>query len=282
MRKAALAMTICAFPALVLGACASGGAAKNDVEDAVRASFRAENAKDIDAFLALWTDKGLESYDVGSRKELRDPKSEQHKGFGSEKARIMDVVTTTVREGRGTLVLDAALVGGFAQTLYRLQYTLKEEAGDWLIDGFEFKGSPPPKEGTSVVDTTAVEYGFVLSEATTDADFALKFMNKGKEQHELTLFKGPDATDLATAKKDLENIDGETLEPVPEGYSADHLSFADPGQTQNVSFARPFTPGTYFLACYMPQGGLRDNGEPINPNGKPHIQLGMINVLTVK
>ena len=34
-------------------------------------SQRAEKAKDVNAFLALWTDKGLEAYDQGSREDLK-------------------------------------------------------------------------------------------------------------------------------------------------------------------------------------------------------------------
>ncbi len=40
------------------------------VEDVVGAALQAQKDKDADVFVALWTDKGLESYDVGTRAEL--------------------------------------------------------------------------------------------------------------------------------------------------------------------------------------------------------------------
>ncbi len=268
--------------ALLLGACGGGSADEAAVEAAVREDLRAENAKDIDAFLSHWTDKGLEQYDVGTRKQLRDPKSEQAKGFGEEKGRIVRFDDITVDGDNATVVVDATLEGRLLQTVFRLKFDLLKRGDEWLHDGFEFVGSPPPSGGADVVDIQAVEYGFVLSKNTAPTDVAFTFKNIGKEPHELTVFKGPDGVKVAQAKKALENVDGGTLEGLPDGYEADHLSFAEPGDSTHVTFADAIPAGTYVFACYMPQGGLDDNGEPKNPDGKPHIQLGMINVITIE
>jgi hypothetical protein len=277
MRRVARLVVLAVTIAVALAACGRESAAAKGAEDAIRASFAAEGNRDVKAFLALWTDKGLESYDVGTRKDLENPSSEAAKRFGEDKARVVRIVDTTVKDDRATVLLDAALVGKwFAGTLYRLKYEVAKNGEDWKLDGFEFVGSPPPKKGTH-----AVEYAFALSRSQAGADFALKFSNKGKQQHELAFFKGPDGTDVATAKKALEHVDGGTLE-APKGYQSDHLSFAEPGESHDVTFAGPLPAGTYFFACYIPEGGMNENGEPKNPKGKPHIQLGMINRLIVK
>ena len=61
-----------------------------------------------------------------------------------------------------------------------------------------------------------------------------------------------------------------------------HIGFAEVDQpAADITFADPLEPGTYVLACYIPQGGFGDEG-PVNPDGRPHIQLGMIHLLTVE
>lgn len=267
---------------VLFGGCANDGAPNEEVEDVVRASVRAENTKDIDAFLALWTDKGLKAYDVGSRKELADEKSEQAEGFGEEQFRIVQFASTDVREGKATTSLDlTATKGHFAHALYRLQFELATKDGNWMLDGFKFVGSPPASKGTEVLDIKALEYGFVLRKGRSSGDITIKFSNIGKQQHELTFFEGPDGVNIKTAKKALENLDGGTLDNLPKGYKADHLSFSEPGESLDVTFAEPLASGTYVFACYVPDGGFNDKG-PVNPKGKPHIQLGMINTLTVE
>lgn len=58
-----------------------------------------------------------------------------------------------------------------------------------------------------------------------------------------------------------------------------HVSFVEVGQTQNVTFAEPLPSDV--LACSIPQGGFGDEG-PVDPEGEPHVKLGMINLLTVE
>lgn len=267
--------------ALVAGACGgdSGSDASSDVEKTVRSSLEAENTKDVDAFLALWTDKGLESYDQGSRAELKSGKSE---GFGENKLELLEFNDTKITGTKATTVVDVApMEFKVAKVLYRATFTLIEKDEKWLIDGFDFKGSPPPADGTEVVTIKAQDFAFLLDKTEAPTDVAFRFENVGKEQHELTLYKGPDGVDIKTAKAALENVDGSELKDIPSGYVVDHISFADVGQKLDVTFAEELKPGTYILACYIPQGGFGDDG-PVNPDGTPHIKLGMINTLTIK
>jgi plastocyanin len=274
-RKAVAAVAV---GAILFAACGREGASKQAVEDTVRASITAENAKDAKTFVTYWTDKGLKSYDVGSRADLLAGKN---KDFGSEPFRLVRIADEAVTAEKASITLDATPRGTkFVNPLYRVKFTLIKSGDNWLIDGFEFLGSPPPASGATILGVKAHEYAFDLDATQVPGNFAIRFSNTGKQQHEMTFFKAPGPIDVGTAKTALQNINGQTLEPLPAGYQVDHLSFLEPGKSADVTFVRPLTPGTYVFACYIPEGGFGPNG-PVNPNGKPHIQLGMVNVLTV-
>ncbi len=277
-------VTLAACVALLGGACGGGdgdgGDAAADAEHTVRAALDAENSKDADAFLELWTDKGLESYDSGTRAEIKSGKAE---GFGEDPIDILKIVDTKVKKGgkAASVELDATpKTAPVAKVVYRVQFNLIKKDKDWLINGFDFNGSPPASDAAEVIDIKAQEYAFGLSKTTSGGDVAFTFENIGKEQHELTLFKAPDGTTIEKALAAIKDVDGENLEPVPAGYKVDHVTFADIGDKLDVAFAEPLAKGTYVMACYIPQGGFGENG-PVNPAGKPHVQLGMINLLTV-
>lgn len=278
MRKTLLAML--AVVALMGAGCANDGKpdAVTDVQDTVRASVNAENAKDVDAFLDLWTDDGLEAYDVGSRADL---KAGQTDGFGNDPIEIVAFGETTVEGEKASAVVDAARREvKVAKALFRVRFDLVQADDEWKLDGFEFMGSPPAAAGAEKVRVTGTEYAFAMDEALP-SDVALTFVNAGEEPHEIALFKAPEGTDVAKAKADLSDVDGSDPSTVPDGYTGDHLSFAEPGQTMDVSFAEPLDPGTYVFACYLPAGGFSPEGEPLDPDGAPHIELGMVAVATV-
>ena len=272
---------------LALGGCVNVDTTKDDdggdeakaVEDTVRRSQQAENAGDADEFLAFWTDKGLDEYDLGSREEIQKGDAE----LGSEKIEILGFSDTKVDGDKATTLARGAPADFQAvRVLYQANFSLVKEDGEWLIDGFEFDGSPPPEEGTPVVGINAVEFGFTLDTPDLGRDAAFKFTNAGEQQHELVIYKGPDNVDIGIAKMALENVDGSELENIPAGYQVDHVGFAEPGEAVDVTFAEPLPAGTYVIACYIPDGGFNEQFEPVNPDGKPHIQLGMINKFTVK
>ncbi len=257
----------------------SSSGSSADVEKVVSDALKAEHAKDGKAFAALFTDAGLEAYDSGTREELTTGKAE---GFGEDTVDLLEQKNTKITGTKATTEVEVAASDyNVAQVLYLASFTLVKQDGDWLIDGFDFKGSPAPKSGATVIDVKAQEYAYSVSKNEGSGDIAFAFENVGKEQHEMTLFRAPDGTDVTKAKAALENVDGEDLKNVPDGYEADHVTFADVGQKLDVTFAEDLEPGTYFMVCYIPQGGFGENG-PVNPEGKPHVQLGMISPFTVK
>lgn len=260
---------------------ASGGGEASGFADAVKASLKAENAKDADAFLALWTDDGLAEYDSGTREEIASGKSEN---FGVSTITITKMGEAKLDGNTATVVVDATTDEGeetFATPLFRAVFKGMKDGGDWKINGFEFTGSPPPGPDADVVRVTAREYQFDLDKTTASGEVAFRFINAGKEQHEISLYKAPDGITVDEAKVALQDVDGSELEDIPDGYEVAHVGFAEVGQESDITFAEPLPTGDYVLTCYIPQGGFGENG-PVNPEGRAHIQLGMLALLTVK
>ncbi|MGH2760340.1 MAG: hypothetical protein ACRDKJ_12360 [Actinomycetota bacterium] len=248
------------------------------VEDAVRVAIETQNERDVDTFLEFWTDKGLSEYDVGSRADLQSGKVA---GFGRERIIIQRFLNTRIVGDNATTTVDA--VRGMHQNaapVSRVAFGLVEREGVWLIDGFKFIGGAPPSEGTDVIDIEGREYSFRLEKDEVVRRVAFKFVNEGKEPHEITLIKGPDDMTLDRARQDLEDFDGDP-EKIPEGYQADHVAFADPGATINATFSRPLPAGAYVLACYIPKGGFDDQGGS-DADAESHFELGMAAILGVR
>lgn len=150
-----------------------------------------------------------------------------------------------------------------------------------MLNGSEFKGSPPPTSGTDVVEVTARNYAFSLNKSTAKPKLAFRFLNRSSEAHDMKLYKTPSGVTLAQAKAALENVDGRELKVIPTGYQVNMIGYAEPGQSVNVTFAEALPTGDYAIVCYVPKGGMGDNGNPKDPKGVPHVKLGMIALLRV-
>jgi len=116
------------------------------------------------------------------------------------------------------------------------------------------------------VEISAIEYAFVGAPAELPAgrvSFALA--NDGVEEHEMVLFQR--AAGVTDTLEDLLAL------PEEEAFSKlrfTGVAFGAPGTTSHV--AVDLTPGTYFLVCFIPQGG---------EDGPPHFTGGMQHTLTV-
>ncbi len=245
----------------------------------VKASAKAQDAKDAKTFLKLWTDKGLSEFDVGSRSDVAAGKSDN---FGADPATVLNYGTPVITAKTATVDIQVTLgASTFARPVYLISFKGLKQNGKWLINGFEFKGSPPPPAGTDIVQVTALNYAFSLNKTTAKGNLAFHFVNKTTEAHEITFFKTPSGVTLAQAKTALENVDGHELKPIPAGYQVNHISYAEPGQTSDITFAAPLAPGDYAIVCYIPKGGTDDHGNPKDPKAVPHVKLGMITLLHV-
>jgi hypothetical protein len=246
------------------------------IEDVLDASSAAEGTGDAAAFVALWTDRGLEQYGLGTREKILA------NGFGADE-RPGDLVgepAVTVTGDKAAVTADIRAGIG----VYRIGFALVRDGDGWLIDGFEFQGGAPTPEGVPVVEVTAVDFAFgFVRDALASGQFALHFNNIGTQQHEMVLFRVPDDATVANAGAALAGVDASSYEGAPAGYEVvDHLVYAEPGESTGFTFAERLPAGHYMFACYIPVGGFnRESGQPVVPGAEPHIARGMIADFTV-
>ena len=264
--------------AMSVAACTSGhdqAADARKVQDAVRRSINAENAGDGRAFVALWTDKGLQSYDAGSRKDIESGAAP----IGTEKTELRTFVATSVTGNKAAATVDGRVEIG----LYRMRFDLVRKGPRWLLDGFTFLGPTPPPSGLPVVDVRAVEYGYdVDPSALSSGDVAIHFTNAGQEQHEISIISVPAGQSTADAVFALSTAKATDLASLPSGYGpVGHLAFESPGTSGTYTLANRLPPGHYALACFLPVGGLDDFGNAKTPDAEPHLARGMLSTFSV-
>lgn len=260
-------------------ACGDDGdddAAAADARATLEAAIDAENAGDAEAVVGYYTDEGLDAFFGATREEIAGgeyPLGED----GPLDVRSLDV---TVDGDTAEAIADVR----FGIGLFRVPITLVRDGDEWLIDGMGEPGAPPPPEGVGTVEVSAVDFAFVVEgDARSSGEFLIDFRNEGEQQHEMALFRIPAGTDVPTAIDALGEVDGGSYDNVPDGYEAiDHLTFAPPGEGQTYLIADRLEAGDYAFVCFIPEGGLDDEtGDAVDPDGRPHVQLGMLDTFTV-
>ncbi len=260
-------------------ACGGGGrdraADARDAQNAVRRSLDAENRADVAAFLALWTDDGLRSYDAGSRSDLQSGKAR----LGVDQTEVADFASTTVKGSKAQVVVDSRVELG----LYRLRFDLVRQGGRWLLDGFGFMGPTPPPASAKVVEVKTVEYGYDVDRAAlAGGDFAVHLTNAGQEQHEVAIVAIPPSASTAGAVLALTAVNGRDFSGMPAGYTAlGHLAYAPPGDAGVFTLAGKLPPGHYAMVCFLPVGGVDDAGHAKVANAETHVARGMLADFTV-
>ncbi len=246
-----------------------------NVQQAVWRSIDAENAGDGRAFVALWTDDGLRSYDAGSREEIESGAAP----LGAEKTELRSFVQTTVTGDKAVAVIDGRVEAG----LYRMRYNLVRRGARWVIDGFRFLGATPPPPSVPVIDVRAVEYGYDIDRTgLSGGDFALHFTNAGQEQHEISIISVPPGSSTAEAVFALKTANARSLGDLPAGYSpVGHLAFETPGSSGDYTLAARLPAGHYALVCFLPVGGIDDFGQARVSGAEPHVARGMLTTFSV-
>lgn len=241
----------------------------------MRSSIDAENRGDVRAFLALWTDDGLRSYDAGSRSDLESGKAQ----LGDEKAEVADFASTTVTGAKAEVVVDTRV----DLSLYRLRFDLVRQGGRWLLDGFGFMGPTPPPASAKVVEVKTVEYGYDVDRAAlAGGAFALHLTNAGQEQHEIAIVTLPPSVSTAEAVLALSAVKGRDFSGMPAGYTAlGHLAYAPAGDGGVFALAAQLPRGRYAMVCFLPVGGVDDLGHAKVANADSHVSRGMLADFTV-
>ena len=238
---------------------ATGAEANGDkkaVEAAVRATVDAWNNKDLDTFLAGWTDAQLQKQFGGTRDQLKQVLPQF---IGTPPITLGKFANTNVSGGTATTEVGFAL--GILEVPQR--FTLHKEGNVWQIDSTE-NVSPEIPSGVTVVDLKTQEFQFVFdAKAITSGNIAFRVENAGGQPHDITLFTIPEGLDLQTLLQAQEPPPG-----VEEIGSAGPFA---PGEKTNVLFTQPLKSGRYLMLCLQTDPS----------SGKSHVELGMFAEFTV-
>lgn len=119
--------------------------------------------------------------------------------------------------------------------------------------------------GTRTYTWDATDYSFSSPETIQGGLVTIKVKNAGKEPHHLQLFRVNDPSQMNTVMEGLKKEDLSVLRFVsmPGGVGA-----LNPGLEGEITANLP--EGQYILACFIP-----------SPDGKPHIEKGMIKQIRV-
>ncbi|HEY7034826.1 MAG TPA: serine hydrolase domain-containing protein [Thermomicrobiales bacterium] len=158
-------------------------------------------------------------------------------------------------------------------------------AGDWYVFGVGGQAPQPvrvtagsgttPAEPAAAVDVQMQDFAFVgLPERIAPGPQIWRIGNAGPQPHLLSIDRVPDGTTTGQVLASMAALFGGTTPPADALTEADFvgvggLEAESAGQTAWLEV--DFAPGTYFVACYIPD----------QTSGQGHVMLGMAAVLTV-
>jgi hypothetical protein len=231
------------------------------LEQTVRDALAAWNASDAEGVLSYFTDQGaIESFgEEGSTIEEVRQFLPQFIGEPIEPSEFED---TSVDGDTGETTV--TWINGNAYE--KLKFLFINEAGEWKIDGQEDLVVDIPDDATTI-DVTLNDFSFTYDTAAAAEGGLLAFAaeNEGEQPHEVALARIPADADI-----------NELLESEEEPAGVEFLggAAAEPGDSVNLVFAEPLTPGRYLVACFLP--------DTSDPEGTPHAYLGMVSEFTVE
>jgi hypothetical protein len=235
------------------GTQASGRSDLVAIENVVGAQTDANNNKDVDAFVAAFSD----SYyaDLGVSRD--DARALVTTFIGIPHVDITNISAVQVSGDNATAQVDSN-EGVF---LSREKYSFVRETGQWKIAKIE--ELPVDADTSNAVGLSLVEYNFVFDEnAAKDGDVVFSVSNTGAQRHEIELMKLPSGV-TAEQLKDRENV--------PAGVEAIGLfGPLDPGEKRTLAFATKLDVGHYALVCYLS-----------DPSGQSYASFGMVEDLVV-
>jgi hypothetical protein len=237
---------------------AATGAASSEDAEAIHAVVRrqadANNRKDIDAFVASFSDSYYDALGISRD----DAKALVSVFIGVPQVEVTEVRSIEIESGNAIAEVDSN-EGAFVS---RERYTFVRQGARWLIESIE---ELPVDAGDSrTIDLTLSEYKFEFDpEAARDPDFAFTTTNAGATPHEVELLKLPAGVNAAGVR-DRENL--------PSGVEVIGLfGPLDAGSGGMIVFAKDLAPGHYALVCYLSA-----------PSGQSNAQLGMVADLTIE
>ena len=209
------------------------------VEETVNAAIAAWNAKDVDAFVAVWTDQAilaefgepdqpLEQVTAG----LAEFIGEQSIGNQHLIAEVSDTTATVDAEWTYGAVLE------------HHELTLVNDAGSWKISSDEQVAVEIPAGTTAVnVDLSEFAFGFVADDIPGTAAFAFKGNNVGTQLHEIALAKIPADADIQELLMSEEDVPGFEFLGATGEIAA--------GETGSLVLVDPLESGRYLMVCFF-------------------------------
>ncbi len=238
-----------------------------DIEAAMQAVFDNWNAKDVDAFVAGFTDEGIVAVFGEEGQTAADVVATLPEFIGSEQIENVTFANSEASGTTGSTEVQFSSGGGFEKS----KYSFVKEGDAWLVNAEERLAVELPDGVTPVhVDANEFAFGVDTNEITTTTT-AFEFTNVGEQPHELVLVSIPvDAVIDDLLAQFAASEDGE----VPGTEFAGFVD-AEPGDTNNLVLAEPLASGRYVMLCFFPD---LDEGE----EGTPHALKGMVKDFTIQ
>lgn len=221
------------------------------IEALVHQQSEAFNSKDIDGFVASFSDIYYEALGV-----TREEASSLVSIFiGVPQVEVTAISAITI-DGDGATA-EVASNEGVISSLEL--YTFTREGAGWLILSID---ELPVEAASELVELSMFEYGYEFDEGQVGGDFAFNVSNDGTQPHEIELMRLPDG---------VTPDDVHDRENVPPGVEVIGLfGPLESGETRTLVFADPLASGEYALVCYL-----------TTVTGESNAQLGMVKSLVI-
>jgi hypothetical protein len=251
-----LSIIVLTIPAVLAAGC--GGDEQDEVEATIRRAVETYNDGEVEAFLALHTDRAIES-EYGLPRDLAAPRIAEF--IGQPPIEVRDLSQATIRDDRATVNLERTQ--GKVVVLERV--TLIKDRGGWKLDSFEDQPLDIPSTVTPV-SIQMGEFSFVVdASGVQDGNIALTVRNGGQQDHETVVARIEEAAKLEDLVSAIaKSPEGDTPAGVDEIVA---FGAYEPGESGNVIFAEPLHPGRYGIFCFFP--------DVNDPEHTPHALKGM-------
>jgi len=265
-RLAALGAAVIVAALAVAGCGGDGEDDTEAIEKAIRAMEQAWNDKDYDAFAAVHTEDGLQSQlaDTGEDVETEEDRQAAFDLLTEEdRAVVSDIRDVVVDDDTATARIEAYNESreepAPSSLVLGITVALRNESGEWKIDGIEF-GEPDTPDGARTVRVEANEFAFAPEEDEFDTgNLVFVIENAGQQPHHVVIERVPDDLDVEAALQSEDEPDGLV-----------HIGATppwEPGESATIVFSNDLEPGRYVMLCFMP--------DTDDPEGPPHALKGM-------
>lgn len=231
------------------------------ISQAVVAVADAQNADDVEAFLALVTDNYI--IDTFSPPPARDELRQQDlTASGEPPTEFTDLDNFTVSDEAATVEAWQRMAKGAS----RVEISLIKEGDAWLLDGWKTLKIDTP-DGATEVDVETVDnlYRFPSDENTFPAgDLALQVANKGAQEHNLFVVMLPEGVSVEEAY--------DVADPADVGAEYSGLFGSVQPRSATTWLLEGLEPGRYGYFCWV-----WDSRQ-----GAIHANLGMAGEFTVE